>query len=164
MYTWIIFLHILAAILFFYSHGASGLVSLRLRTERDPVRIRYMMETYANNLGFGLLYVSLLVLLVTGILAGFLAGWWRMGWIWLSLGLLVGITVAMYIIGTGYYTKVRKAVGMEYMESGKVQPAGPAEPPDVLDALLSRSPAVLLLLIGFGGLAAILWLMMFKPF
>lgn len=164
MYRWIIFLHIFAAILFFYSHGASGLVSLRLRTERDPVRIRNMMETYASNLGFGLLYGSLLLLLVTGILAGFMAGWWGMGWIWLSLGLLVVITVAMFAIGTGYYTRVRKAIGMEYMEGGKVQPAQPPVSPEVLDALLSRSPAVLLLSIGFGGLAVILWLMIFKPF
>lgn len=164
MYRWIIYLHIFAAIFFFYSHGASGLVSLRLRTERDPIRIRNMMETYANNLGFGLLYVSLLVLLVTGIAAGFIARWWHMAWIWLSLGLLIVITVAMYVIGTSYYSKVRKAIGMEYMEGGKVQPPQPPASPELLEALLSRSPALHLLLIGFGGLAVILWLMMFKPF
>jgi hypothetical protein len=164
MYRWLVFLHIFGAITFFYSHGASGLVALRLRTERDPGRIRAMMGTYATNLGFGLQYGSLLLLLVTGIISGFIGNWWHMVWIWLSLGLLIGIIVTMYAIGTRYYTQVRKSIGMEFMEGGKVQPPLPPASPETIEALLSRSPVMLLFTIGYGGLAIILWLMMFKPF
>ncbi|OGO27955.1 MAG: hypothetical protein A2Z16_13935 [Chloroflexi bacterium RBG_16_54_18] len=164
MYNWLVYLHVFAAIVFFYSHGASGLVALRLRTERDLVRMRAMMETYASNVGFGLLYGSLLLLLVTGIISGFIAKWWHMAWIWISLGLLIAITVAMYAIGTGYYTQVRKAIGMEFMEGSKPHPPLPPESPEVIAAFLAKSPAMLLFTIGFGGLAVILWLMMFKPF
>ncbi len=164
LYDWLIFFHIFGAISFFYTHGAPGLVAFRLRSERDPQRIQAMIQIYANDRVFGLQYGTLLLLLVSGIVTGFLGGWWGNGWIWLSLVLLIAITVAMFAIGTGYYTRVRKAVGMEYMLKGKVQPAGNPASPDELNALLSRSPAMLLLWIGLGGMALILWLMIFKPF
>ena len=163
MYLWLRFLHILGALVFFYSHGASGLVALQLRTERDPGRIRAMMGTYATNLTFGLQYGALLLLLVTGIVSGFIGNWWSKAWIWLSLGLLIAIIVAMYLIGTRYYTQVRKSIGMEYMEAGKNQPPMSPGSPEAVDGLLSRSPAMLLFSIGYGGLAIILWLMIFKP-
>jgi hypothetical protein len=163
LYDWMIFLHIFGAISFFYTHGAPGLVAFRLRSERDPQRIQAMIQIYANDRVFGLQYGTLLLLLVSGIVTGFLGEWWGEGWIWLSLILLIGITVAMFAIGTSYYTRVRKAVGMEYMVKGKVQPAEPPASPAELESLLSRSPAGLLLLIGLGGMAVIVWLMVFKP-
>jgi len=164
MYNWLVYLHVFGAIVFFYSHGASGLVALRLRTERDPGRIKAMMDTYATNLVFGLQYGSLLLLLVTGIILGFIAKWWHMFWIWISLGLLVAIIVSMYAIGTRYYSLVRKAIGMEYMEAGKPHPPVDPESPEFIADLLAKSPVMLLFAIGYGGLAVILWLMMFKPF
>lgn len=37
-------------------------------------------------------------------------------------------------------------------------------PAEEVEALLSSAPAITLAAIGFGGIAVILWLMMFKPF
>jgi hypothetical protein len=97
----------------------------------------------------------LLLLLVTGIISGFIAKWWHMAWIWVSLGLLIAITVAMYAIGTRYFSQVRKAIGMEFMEGGKPHPPVAPESPEFLAALLANSPAMLLYAIGYGGLALI---------
>lgn len=164
MYNWLVFLHVLGGIIFFYSHGASGLAALRLRTERNPERIKAMLEVYATNFSFGLQYGSLLLLLGTGIITGFIAHWWNMGWIWVSLALLVAIIVSMYIIGTRYYSQVRKAIGMEYMEGGRPHSPMPPESPEEIEELLQKSPVMPLFIIGFGGLFVILFLMMFKPF
>jgi hypothetical protein len=164
LYQWLIFLHIFGAIAFFYSHATPGLVAFRLLSERDTGRIETMISLYATNRVFGSQYGALLLLLVSGIINGFLGHWWRSGWIWLSLVLLIAITVAMYLIGTRFYSQVRKAVGMEYMQGNKTIEAGLPASPEELDALLRRSPAMLLFIIGFGGMALITWLMIFKPF
>jgi hypothetical protein len=164
MSQWLIFFHILGALIFFYAHGASGMVALRLRTERDPGRIRAMIETYATGQTFGMLYGGLLLLLASGIIDGFIRHLWGTAWIWIALVLLVTIVVLMYAIGTRYYSLVRKAIGMEYMESGRPHPPVAPASQEALDALLARSPALFLFILGYGGLAVILWLMVFKPF
>jgi len=110
------------------------------------------------------MYASLGLLLLTGIIAAFMGNWWGRGWIWLSLGLLVAIMVAMTALGSRYYTQVRKAVGVEYMEGMKMQPPLDPASPEVIDALLARGRPMLIAVIGFGGIAVIAWLMMFKPF
>ena len=86
------------------------------------------------------------------------------GWIWLSLLLLIGIIVAMFIIGSKRYSLVRKALGMAWFDGQKGHPAGEPAPVEEIQALLANSPAITLTVIGFGGIAVILWLMMFKPF
>lgn len=164
MYKWLLFLHIFGTIAFFYSHGASGLVAFRLRSERDLVRIRAMLDAYSTSRMVGLQYGALLLLLVSGIIAGFSGHWWGTVWIWLALLLLVGIIVAMYMIGTRYYGQVRKLISMESIEGDPPKPAQPPASPEEIDRLLKRSPAVLLFIIGYGGLAVILFLMIFKPF
>jgi hypothetical protein len=58
-----------------------------------------------------LAYVSLLVILVSGVAAGFMGDWWGRPWIWISIGLLLAIATAMYLVGTKYYIQVRHAVG-----------------------------------------------------
>jgi hypothetical protein len=164
MYKVWIFLHIFGAIAFFYSHGTAGLVAFRLRSERDLGRIRAMLDSYATSRMVGLQYGALLLLLVAGVITGFSGHWWGTGWIWLSLILLIGIIAAMYMIGTRYYGQVRKLFAIEPMEGDKSQTAQPLANPEDIDRLLQRSPAVLLFAIGYGGMAVILFLMIFKPF
>jgi hypothetical protein len=105
-----------------------------------------------------------LALLGAGIVSGFMGHWWGSGWIWLSLGLLVGMAVGMWFLGSTHYHQVRKAVGLPYMEGGK--PRDPVEPAtsETLDALLARGQPMLLAVIGFGGALIIAGLMWFKPF
>jgi hypothetical protein len=159
-----VYLHVLATFTFLFTHGVSSVVALRLRSQRDPTLARAWLELYAHGSVYAVLYGSLLALLITGIVAAFMGDWWGRLWVWLSLLLLVGIIVAMYLIGSSYYSKVRKALGMAYFDGRRAHPAGDPAPATEVEALLAQSPAITLAVIGFGGIAVILWLMMFKPF
>ena len=52
----------------------------QIRRERDPARIRVLLELSSRSLG--LVYGSLLALLIAGITAGVMGGWFGQGWIW----------------------------------------------------------------------------------
>ena len=68
LYPWVVFVHVAAAFLFVMGHGASMWTSDQIRRERDPVRIRALLELSSRSLG--LVYGSLLALLIAGIAAG----------------------------------------------------------------------------------------------
>lgn len=161
MYRWVVFLHVLAAFLFVLMHGASAMVSLRLRKERDLDRVRALLDLSTAYLGGT--YGALLLLLGAGVVAGFLGKWWGQAWIWISLGVLIALMAAMYVLGTSFYTRVRKAAGTEYMENYKPHPAV-APAPTELEALLNSRRPELLAAVGGVGLVVLIWLMMFKPF
>lgn len=162
MHKWLVFLHIAGTLGFMMAHGASASVAFALRRERSPERIRALLELSGDS--YNAMYLSLLILFVSGIVAGFTGQWWGTGWIWTALGLLIAILAGMSILGSGTYGKVRKAVGMEFFENFKSQkPVAPASAEEV-DALLKRGQPILLTVIGYGGLMIILWLMIFKPF
>lgn len=164
MYHWLVYIHVLATFAFLLTHGVSSVVALRLRRQRDPAVARAWLELNTSSGVIAALYGSLLTLLVSGIISGFMGDWWGRGWIWLSLFLLIGIIVSMFLIGSRHYSQVRKALGMAWFDGRKEhQPSEPA-PVEEIEALLAKAPAVTLTVIGFGGIAVILWLMMFKPF
>jgi hypothetical protein len=160
MYPWLVFLHVIGVFGFLMAHGVSAGVYFALRRERNVDRIRLLLQM--SNGTVRTMGGSLLLLLVTGIITGFIGQWWSWGWIWLSLVLLVVLYVAMAVLGTRTLNEVRLGVGLP---SAYGQPARP-EPfsAEELDARLNRSQPMLLTVIGFGGLAVIAWLMMFKPF
>ena len=162
MYPWIVFLHVVGVFGFLLSHGASASVAFALRRERNLERIRALLNLSSSSLSA--LYGFLLLLLVTGIVAGFIGQWWTRAWIWVALGLLITLLVLMYVLGSDFYNEVRKAVGLEFIDGMKPHP--PIEPasPEVIDALLAHGRPMLITVIGFGGIAVIAWLMMFKPF
>ena len=162
MYQWLIFLHILGAFGFLLAHGGSANVAFRLRRERNPERVRALLDLSSSNAN--LMYLSLLLLLASGIANAFLGRWWGFGWIWASLGLLIGIAVLMYITGSGQLNKIRKAVGNPYFEGGKPRPAEQAASAGEIEELLGSWNPWVSLVIGLGGLVVILWLMIFKPF
>lgn len=164
MYQWLVFFHILGIFGFLFAHGASTMVSFRLRRERSLERVRALLDLSFTS--FNVMYISLLVLLATGIAAGFVGEWWGFGWIWLSLGLLVALTVAMYALASPYYNRVRKAAGQAYFQGMGVNPRLP-EPPvseEEMARLLATSRPYVIAAIGVGGLAVLLWLSFFKPF
>ena len=72
--------------------------------------------------------------------------------------------VAMSAIARPYYNQVRRAEGLRFYEGMKQ--AAPLEPggPDEIDSLLSSPRPMVLTIVGVGGLAVILWLMVLKPF
>jgi len=144
------------------SHGVGAWSSFQLDKERDPARVRTLLDLMGASLTG--VYVGLLVLLVGGIWAGIAGSHFGRGWIWTSLVLLIAIAVAMYLMATRYYATLREAVGIRSQQTKKDAPdpvpVGQAE----LEAILARNPSAPLATVGFGGLALIVFLMVLKPF
>ena len=162
MYLWIKLLHILGALAFMMAHGASATMAFRLRQEKSLERMRALLDL--SSALFGVAYVAIGILFVAGIAGGFVGHYWSRGWIWLSLGILLAILAYMSLLGSTYYHRVRKAVGLPYDAKWKPQPAvEPASGGDVA-ALLAQGRPVLLALVGGMGLAVVVGLMVFKPF
>lgn len=107
---------------------------------------------------------TLLAVLVTGIVLGFRGGLWRSGWIWVSLVLLVAMSVVMSFLGRMYLERVRPAIGVPtYDDNKKKRAPPPPAGPEELARILAGGRAVLLAVVGIGGLVVIVWLMRFKP-
>jgi uncharacterized membrane protein len=163
MYDSIKFLHVASVFLFLLSHGASANISFQLKKERQPDRIRALLDLSAwSFIGMG---VGFLLLLITGIIASFAGPWAaKNGWIWVSIGLLLAITVSMSILGSAFYTKVRAAVGVPPYKRSTQQPLGETKSEEEIAKLLNTNQPIVLSVIGFGGILIIAYLMMFKPF
>ncbi len=161
VYPWLMFVHIAGLMTFVMGHGASAMVAFRLRGEREPDRIGALLELSSASLGIA--YLGLLLLLASGIAAGFNGGHWDRWWIWISLALLLVILGAMYPMGSGYYAKVRHAVGMKAYSDPRDAPPPPPATAGELEALLVSPRPWILLAIGGGGILVILWLMLMQP-
>ena len=155
VYTWWKFLHVAGVIAFVMFHGVSMMVALQLRTERDRGRIATMTQLSGSSLRG--MYVALVWLIVFGVIAGIQGEWWNDGWFWISVGLLVVAIGEMSAVGRPYYERVKEAI--------EVRPSGvPRRSDEELDEIL-RSPIGLWnAVFGIAVLAAIAWLMIFKPF
>lgn len=161
-YPWIVFVHVLAAFAFVLSHGVSAYAALQMRADRRREQVAAMLDLSGTSLS--LMYVALLVLLVAGIAAGFIGNWWGRLWIWLALGILVAVSIFMYLAGTRFYIQVRHAVGKSAPQDPKDNP--PPEPvsAEELAVLLESRHPFVLAAVGGAGLVAIVFLMMLKPF
>ena len=162
-YPWIVTLHVLGAFLFVFGHGASAFAALRLRRERDPVRIGAMLEVSAASMWT--MGIGWIVLLAAGIVATFMAGLWGTAWIWASLVIFIVLTGYMTPRAAAWTREVRHAIGAKapYGEKKDAPDPTPASPEE-LDRIL-RSPRMFeVTLVGGIGLSAIITLMVLKPF
>lgn len=162
LYRPVFYLHILAAFFFLLSHGASAAVTFRLRRETGLDRIRALLDL--SGYPYNLTLLSLAIMIVGGVAMGFLGHWWAHGWIWVSLVLLIAIGVAMSFIATGHFHRIRKAGGLPYLDGYKEHPPVEPAPPEETAGLIASGRAYLIALIGLGGWAVVLSLMIFKPF
>ena len=162
MYRWLVYIHILAVLIFLLAHGGSASVTLRLRRETDRSRIAALLDLSSASLG--VMYLALLVLLVAGIILGFMGKWWSLGWIWTSLALLVLTSVGMYVRSSIPFNRVRQAAGLPYFDGRRAQPAAPPASDEVVRAAAAAIRPVEAAAMGVVPIALILWLMMFKPF
>jgi hypothetical protein len=161
-YPWIKLLHVIGGFGFVLAHGASAFAALRIRQEREPARVAALLDMSGASLGA--MYGSLLLLLAAGIAAGFIGEFWGKLWIWMAIGLLVIIAVAMYVLGSQHYAAVRRAVGIKaYNDPKDAPPPAPLAAAE-LEPLLTSNRPELLAAIGGIGLVVILWLMVVKPF
>ncbi len=163
-YVWLVYVHIFSVFLFLLTHGVSIGIVLRLRKERDPKKTGSLLELSRNSVGY--IHGSLFLVLATGIALGFLGNWWGHLWIWAALSGIIAMWVVMGFMGTRYYDRARKTVGvLPFYGQKQFSPDPNMEvKTDELNKLLSSSRPVILVLIGVLALAAMLWLMVFKPF
>jgi MFS family permease len=154
-YRWWVLLHILGAAAFLAAHGVSMWVAFKVRGERDRTRIETLLQVSGSSVA--LMYAGLLVLVIGGVIAGFAGRWWSFGWIWAAIGLLVMISIVMMAVASPYYRRVKEAV--------KLRPSGvPRVSDEELDELLQARAPMISAWLGIATLAAIIFLMVWKPF
>jgi hypothetical protein len=159
---WIVFLHIVGVLLFVLAHGVSVAVLLKMRTERDPVALRSLLDLSRSSLNVA--GIGFLLWFVGGIVAGFSGSWWTSGqwWIWLSLVVAIVITGLMTPLGRFYFNRVRTALGVD-PKTGRFDPQIQVDGTAVEAAITSGQPTILAS-VGIIGLVVLLWLMVAKPF
>ncbi len=153
--SWVLFwrlLHVIGALGFLAAHGATGAVAFRLRVEREPERIRALLDLSRSTRS--LMYWSLLLLLGAGISNGFVLHVWGQGWIWTALVLLIVLLLVAFPLAVPYYKRVRLAVA----------PDGPGASREELAVLLSPSRPIVIAVVETAGILVIVWLMIYKPF
>lgn len=160
-YPWWVYLHVFGAFAFVFAHGASAIVAFRLRGARDVAEVRTLLDL--SQVSIGVMYIGLLLLLVGGIVAGLVGDHFSRGWIWASLVLLIVTIVAMYMLATPYYGRLREAVGARTGDADTPVP-DPSMSAQDLAALVGGSRPFLLAGVGLAGFVVILWLMILKPF
>ena len=107
-YNWWKFLHVAGVIAFVMFHGASMVVALRVRKERDRAKLAAILQlSGSSHMG---MYVSLLWLTLFGVIAGIQGAWWNDGWFWISIVLLVVAVGEMSAVARPYYQRVKEAI------------------------------------------------------
>lgn len=158
MVAWLVFLHVGAVIAFALGHGVQVWVMWRQRQESDPERNLAFFEVLPSSTPLRTLATAVVL---TGLVLTAATSAWGRGWIWLSLLMLAAIWVTMWRLGGAYYTAI-EAAGARALEARGT--TGEADANAAWNrARLGPQPAVLAI-VGLGGLAVILWLMVFKPF
>jgi hypothetical protein len=153
-YAWWKFIHLAGVVGFVAAHGASMAATVLMRRIREPQQVSGVLQLSAATVG--VFYVSTLVLLAGGIGAGVQGRWFDQGWIWVSLGLLVGVGILMFPMARGHFRRIRMV--LELMDSGTA-----VSRDDFARVLDSGNP---LLTAGTGSVALLLivYLMVLKPF
>src|SRR5215216_1229064 len=159
---WLIFLHILSAITFFLAHGTSAAMTFQVRKETEFSRIRALLDLSWSTII--LMGVSFLIMGLTGLILPFMIHTWNRGYIWLSIVLMLFVFMYMAMFNETHYKELRRLVGLPYMKGNKNLPAEPPSSPEEVAALLKKTSASAMVVVGYIVPAIVLWLMIFKPF
>ena len=158
MERWLLYLHLAAVLGFMLIHGASVQVTWKMRGEPDPERSLHLFDPLSD---VRPLRLVLGAVIVTGLVSGYVGAYWREWWMWAALVLLLAITWLMRLYGGGFYTLIERAATEAIEARGS---AREAEARSAFDRVRRAWHPVGLTIVGLGGLAVILWLMVFKPF
>ena len=134
----------------------------KVRSETDFARIRAMLDLSVST--FKLYMLSFLLMGLTGLTMPFLIHIWDKVWIWLSIVLILFVTIWMGLVNEKQIKQLRRLVGLPYMQGSKEYPAEPPSSPEEVAALLKKINPYQWALVGYGLPAIVLWLMIFKPF
>jgi hypothetical protein len=160
-HPWLLLLHVSAGFAFALAHGVSAFTVLKLRGERDPVRVTALLDLSKYSLPASDL--AILVLLVSGIAAAFVGDDWGHLWVWISIAVLVFLFGYMSVRAVKHHDAIRHALGLAGFYDKKGAPVPDADPA-ALAAALDSPRAVELAAVGGIGLFVLLWLMVVKPF
>jgi uncharacterized membrane protein len=153
-YGWWKFIHLVGVVGFVAAHGTSMAATFLMRRIREPQQVSGVLQLSAATTSA--FYMSTLVLLVGGVGAGIVGRWFDQAWIWVSIGLLVGIGVAMFPMARGHFRRVRLV--LELMESGT------AVSREDFTRVLNSGHPILTAGTGTVALLLIVYLMVLKPF
>jgi uncharacterized membrane protein len=154
-YLWLKYLHIASAIVFVGIHGASMVVFYVVRGERERSRVQDLLAFSAKTVIP--MYVSMGLVVATGVLVGQRVAAFRRGWGWWSIALLAIISILMWIVAKPVSRKMKAAC--------ELRPSGvPRVSDEELTRVLKTPRTHFVTAIGVLGFAGLLYLMMFKPF
>jgi len=159
---WLVFLHVLSAFTFFLAHGTSVAMAFRIRSETNFERIRAMLDLSASTIMT--IFISFLVMGLTGLILPFTKKLWGQGWVWTSIVLMVIVVLQMGLMNEKRYKTLRKLVGLPYMQGNKDLPPEEPASQDEVEAHLKKLKVGELVIVGYVIPMIVLWLMMFKPF
>jgi hypothetical protein len=162
MIRWLVFIHILSALTFFLAHGTSAAMAFQIRKETNIERIKAMLDLSGTTMI--LMFISFLVLGVSGLILPFLFHFWNTGWVWLSIVLMLFVFFWMVFMNERNYKKLRRLVGLPYMVGSKELPAEPPASQEEIQAQIRSINVTQMVIIGFVIPAFVAWLMTFKPF
>jgi len=143
LYRWLLLLHLAGLSTFLLAHGVTAGAALGLRGRPSLGESRLLLRLSLR--GAAVSYAGLLLLIVTGVWMGFLGSWWGRAWIWAAIGVFVGVFVAMGLISNAY-RGARSATDERLGEA------------------VARTRPLTATWVGTFGLAALLLLMVLKPF
>ncbi len=159
---WLVFLHVLSTITFFLAHGTSVAMAFKVRSETDFARIRAMLDLSASTIG--VMFMSFLVMGLTGLIMPFILKLWGKGWIWASIVLMVIVVLQMGFMNEKRYKHLRRMVGLPYMIGGKKFDAESPASQQEVEEHLRKLNMYELVTVGYVIPMIVLWLMVFKPF
>ena len=162
-YSWIVWLHILTGVIFFFVHGVSMATAFFLKKETNPDKLKMLLElTGITIMPMG---VCMLLMLGTSLYMGVSLSLWSSGWWGTSFLLFFAMIAWMTWYGRKFYSPIRKALGMEYMSGFSTHnPAGEPSSMDEVFGLIAKTNPHMITTVGFVVLAVLLWLMRAKPF
>jgi len=143
MYQWIVFVHIASVLGLLLVHPVT--IAFHLKEERNDVRIRELLEV--TEAASTLRWVFFGLTIASGLLLGFLGSWLGTAWIWAALAIFVAIGIVMNVYGGRTIDRIADTHDDAQMEQ-----------------LIARFRPGILAVTGTGGLLAVLYLMLFKPF
>ena len=161
MYRWIVFIHVFSALVFFMAHGVAVAVTFQVKRERNPERLRAILDLSRSMTR--LMWLSLTALILAGIVAGIMGNWWSQGWISTALILLILLTGWLGYYVMCYFVPLREALGMPNPRAHDVEAPPPASDEEIqarinaIQPWALMGPALIVTLV-------IVWLMIFKPF
>lgn len=143
LYRWLLLIHLAGLSTFLVAHGFSAAAAFGMRGRESIAESRLLLTL--SRRADGPTYLGLLVVIVTGVWMGFLGGWWGHAWIWASIAVLVAVLVVMGLVSRPYFTA----------RTG---------PDETLGETLARARPLTATWAGSAAIAALLLLMVLKPF